>query len=178
MLKYYKNVVLYNDFIEKGIGIITGWKNPPEIKEKLREANQKVITIGPLYTTEGINHIIANLFLNPQITQLIALKDSNIRGISKSILDFLEMLKNKEINFQPLYKITEKQVTEFCEYFKDHFTVVPREKLNEVIKTIDVPDKWRENIVEIEEYEPPILNNLASEKAGFVIHAKDVKPRG
>lgn len=67
MLKYYKNVVLYNDFIEKGIGIITGWKNPPEIKEKLREANQKVMTIGTLYTTEGINHIIANLFLNPQI---------------------------------------------------------------------------------------------------------------
>lgn len=68
MLKFYKHVVLYNDSIEKGIGIITGWKNPPEIKEKLsEEAMKKVMTIGTLYTTEGINHIIANLFLNPQI---------------------------------------------------------------------------------------------------------------
>lgn len=32
MLKYYKNTVLYNEKIDTGIGIITGWKKPSLIK--------------------------------------------------------------------------------------------------------------------------------------------------
>lgn len=176
MLKYYKHVVLYNNSIEKGIGIITGWKNPPEIKEKLSEDSiQKVMTIGTLYTTEGINHVIANLFLNPQITHLILLEDSDIKGVSKSVLDFLEMLKNKKINFQLQYKFTEEQIVEFCEYFQNHITVIPSKMLNETIPKIQIPDKWREDIVEVLEIDPPILNNLTSEKMGFNIHAKDVR---
>ena len=55
MLKYYNKVVLYNHQISNRIGIITGWKNPPEIKNLLNEeALKKVMTIGTLYTKEGI----------------------------------------------------------------------------------------------------------------------------
>jgi len=90
MLKYYANTVLYNDTIETGMGIITGWKKPSLIKEHLtKESLEKTKTIGTLYTKNGINYIIANLFLNPEINHLIFLEDSDIDNtMSESVKTF------------------------------------------------------------------------------------------
>lgn len=51
MLKYYPNVVMFDDEKESGVGIITGWKAPHLIYDKLSdEAKDKVVSVGPLYT--------------------------------------------------------------------------------------------------------------------------------
>lgn len=43
MLKYYKNTVLYNEHIENGIGIITGWKKPTLIQKHLTEESREKV---------------------------------------------------------------------------------------------------------------------------------------
>ena len=106
MLKYFKNTVLYNAFIDKGIGIVTGWKKPSLILEHLTEESlNKVKTIGSLYTKNGINYVIANLFLNPDIGHLIFLKDSNIDNKTcESIEAFLNFLETEQILFKKKFQ--------------------------------------------------------------------------
>ena len=46
MLKYYPNVVMFDDEKESGVGIITGWKAPHLIYDKLSdEAKDKVVSV-------------------------------------------------------------------------------------------------------------------------------------
>jgi len=177
MLKYYNKVVLYNHLISNGIGIITGWKNPPEIKNLLNEETlKKVMTIGTLYTKEGINHIIANLFLNPQITHLILLKDSDINNeISTSIKSFLKLINEEQLAFQEQYQFTKEQIHEFCTYFKNHISIIPSAKLNEEIAQKIIPNVWRNDIIEIAPKELANIKNLRSEQIGFFVRADQVK---
>lgn len=177
MLKYYKNVVLFDEDKESGIGIITGWKNPKLVKADLDEdVADKIISIGPLYTKNGINFVLANMFLNPQINHLIVLEDSfTDNSMSDSVLEFLNFIQTGEINFQEKFYFTDELLTEFRDYFKQHITIVPREKLNEAIKHINTTGKWRESPIDVEAKEVESSQNLASEKIGFMVRADTVK---
>lgn len=177
MLKYYPNVVLFDEEKGNGVGVITGWKTPRLVQDELSlEAREKVVSIGPLYTKNGINFIIANLFLNPQISHLILLEDSDIRpGMSDSIREFLHFLETEEVNFSKKFQFAPSDIHEFCKYFKNHVTVVFSNKLNETIENLEVPSFWREAI---KDFSPEIVEtkeNLASEKIGFMVRAGTVK---
>lgn len=177
MLKYYPNVVLFDENTRPGVGIITGWKTPRLIQDELSsEARDKVSSIGPLYTKNGINYIIANLFLNPQISHLILLEDSDIHpGISDSVREFLYFLKTKEINFSRKFRFTAIDIDEFCEYFRNHITVVSSDKLNEAIERLDLTSYWRKDIKDFPTEVIEARANLVSEKIGFMVRASTVK---
>lgn len=149
MLKYYQNTVLYNENIEKGVGIITGWKKPNLIKSHLTEETlTKVKTIGTLYTKNGINFVIANLFLNPEINHLVFLEDSDIDNtMSESIKAFLTFLDTEEFTFQEKFHYSKDKIHEFCTYFKRHISVIASRDLNEEIEAIDVSYSWRKDIL-------------------------------
>lgn len=178
MIKYYPHVVLFDETKQSGIGIITGWKNPTLILNKLsKESQAKIISIGPLYTTTGINFIIANLFLNPQITHLILLEDSFVDNtLSTSIKEFLSFLKTKEMPFQKKFSFDEASLQEFCNYYKKHFSICQTNQLNETISKITYPTQWRATISSFQEEQTCTDNSrLNSEKIGFNIRATTVK---
>ena len=90
MLKYYPNVVLFDEEKANGVGIITGWKTPRLIHDELSsDALEKVVSIGPLYTKNGINFIIANLFLRRKIYVF----KRNFSSLKKIFMSFVSILK-------------------------------------------------------------------------------------
>ncbi len=177
MIKYYKHVVIFDDSKEAGVGIITGWKNPTLIQSKLsKEAKEKVISIGPLYTKNGINFIIANLFLNPNITHLVLLEDSFVdHTMCESIQEFIKFMKTGKINFSKKFLFDEASIQKFCNYFKNHFSIVSTKNLNEELSKLSYPLKWNNQIEIFEEEEVRTEGRLDSEKIGFLVRAKTVK---
>lgn len=177
MLKYYTNTVLYNKDIETGIGIITGWKKPSLIKEHLtKESLEKTKTIGTLYTKNGINYIIANLFLNPEINHLVILEDSDIGNImSESIKTFLYFLETEQMIFQEKFCYSKENLHEFCTYFNKHISIVASENLNAEISKVCPSSPWRKEPLELEEIKIESTETLTSEKQGFMVRANTVK---
>ena len=179
MLRYYKNVVLFDDEKENGVAIITGWKNPHLIQNKLSEAaKERVVSIGPLYTKNGINFILANLFLNPQVSHLVVLEDSDIyQGVSDSVDEFLHFLETAEVNFQKKFQTDSVYIKEFCDYFKSHVSVVKSGDLDSFLKSIKREDlgNWRSDVVEFSPEVVETKSRLDSEKIGFMVRAATVK---
>lgn len=176
MLKYYNHVVLQNE-IEYGVGIITGWNVPKKIESLLdSDVKNRVRTIGTLYTKNGINFIIANLFLNPNITHLVVLEDSNPDfTMSDSVKALIQYLKTGVATFQLKFDFDEETLKEFAEYFKDHVSLVKRDKLNEEIRSLDIPKVWRNGIREFNPVEATPNNKFPSEKMGFIVRGDTVK---
>ena len=177
MLKYYPNVVLFDEEKANGVGIITGWKTPRLIHDELSsDALEKVISIGPLYTKNGINFIIANLFLNPQISHLVLLEDSDVHPrMCDSIREFLYFLETEDIRFQKKFQFSKENIHEFCEYFKNHVTVVFSDRLNDTIEKLPISSSWRDGVEEFSLEAVQAKQNLASEKIGFMVRASTVK---
>ena len=176
MLKYYKNVVKYNENVQYGLGIITGWKSTDMILNHLsEEAKKKIVTCGNLYTKNGINYIIANLFLNPHITELIVLEDSSLQNeMAEGISAFLQFLKTNELTFEPKFQFTEENLLEFSSYFKNHIRVVKRKDLEKELEQIKKPKKDWCKITEIEENPLELQHQIPSEKVGFTVRANTV----
>lgn len=86
--KYYANQIIIPS-TEGFVGIISGWTKKEHINELISAENKsKVSAIGQLYSKEGLNYIIRNLFLNPQITKLIV-TGNDLSGSVKFFKDFL-----------------------------------------------------------------------------------------
>lgn len=176
MLKYYSHMVLQNE-IEKGVGIITGWNVPKKIEGLLdSDVKNKVRTIGTLYTKNGINYIIANLFLNPNITHLVVLEDSNPDfTMSDSVQAFLHFLETGEATFELKFDFDKEALKEFADYYRNHVSVIKRDKLNEEIRSLDIPKKWRNETHEFNSVEATANRKLPSEKMGFIVRGNTVK---
>src|SRR4030042_6414244 len=104
--KYYNNQIIIPS-PEGYFGIITGWSKKEHINDLISAANKnKIGAIGQLYSKEGINYIIRNLFLNPKISQLIV-TGKDLSGSLKFFQDFLNTGKGQEILHKelPYHKI-------------------------------------------------------------------------
>src|SRR4030042_6995602 len=104
--KYYTNQILIPS-TEGFIGIISGWTKKEHIDEIiLAENKNKIGAIGQLYSKEGVNYIIRNLFLNPKISQLIV-TGKDLSGSLKFFQGFLNTGKGQEILHKklPYHKI-------------------------------------------------------------------------
>jgi thymidylate synthase len=55
----------------EGIGFCTVWSDPEKILESNPELKKKVALIGTLYSPEGVNIVLRNLCLSPDITNLV-----------------------------------------------------------------------------------------------------------
>lgn len=146
-------------------------------KKHLKEESlSKTKTIGTLYTKNGINYIIANLFLNPEINHLIVLKNSNIDNkTSESIETFLNFLETEDIHFQKKFHYDKEKIHEFCSYFSNHISVISSKDLNEKIGKITNNKVWRDNKIDLEPIEIKTSDTLMSEHQGFMVRANIVK---
>lgn len=163
--KYYKNMLIVNQEAVLGIGIITGWTKKEEIYSLLPEELRKnVLVIGQLYSKEGINYIIRNIFLNPKIRYLFVTG----RDLSGSQKIFKEFLEGNRKDF--LHKeIPIEKIIEFTKHFKQNTFFVEQENLcAEIEKLLQTTEKnpW----TEAHDFEDPQIiesTDFPSEEVGF-----------
>lgn len=176
MIKYYKNRVIFKEGF--GVGIITGWKNCHKIYQSLTEENQKkVASCGQLYSVDGINYILANGYLNPQINTYILLKDSDLYKEEKadSISAFEQFLNTGVLPFTLKFCFSKEDLQKYQEYFKQHFVVLLKKDLNSFLSSFSVfPENWTEK-KEIQEHTITDIKQFPSEITGFSVRAEKVK---
>jgi len=166
--KYYKNQLIINRNPGAKVALITGWTKKEEIWKNLSdESRRKVLIVGQLYSKEGINFIIRNLFLNPNISFLI-ITGRDLTSSFKELKSFLN--KEKKSFFHQ--EIPVEKIEEFADYFSGHYLVAEELKLENILKNFDIsklPEKWTENPVDFPNHLIKGKVVFPSEKAVFRI---------
>jgi thymidylate synthase len=152
--KYYRNAV--NRISEEGfICICTFWTKKEYVSDVITEENKKkVLTIGNLYTLEGMKYVIKNIFLCPNVNYLI-FTGNDINNIKDKI---------KKANFNLKDDI-------FWNYFDSHSIFVDNYKeINTTIEKLEKKGPWIDNIVEFEDVNENLMKGkLQSEIQGFIV---------
>ncbi len=171
--KYYANQLIFNDNKDASIAIVTGWTKKEDVYNSLSpESKEKIGVIGQLYSKEGINFIIRNLFLNPKINFLIITG----KDLSQSLKEFENFLSKEKKSFIH-EEIPEEQIEEFINYFSNHFLILETEKIDSYLKNMDLsylPQKWTEEPLDFEDHLAKGVNTFPSEKVGFRIEDRKV----
>lgn len=171
--KYYSNQLIVNKNINSSIAIVTGWTKKEDVfKELSEESKEKISVIGQLYSKEGINFIIRNLFLNPNINFLIITG----KDLSQSLKEFKSFL-NKEKKSFIHEEIPEDKIKEFVEYFSKHCLFLEPQEIDPAIQNLnlsDLPKKWINEPLNFEDHLVKSVNAFPSEKVGFRIEGKKV----
>lgn len=170
--KYYANQLIVGN---GRVAIVTGWTKKEKIYEQLSEkAKENVALMGQLYSKEGINYIIRNIFLNPAINYiLITGKD-----LSQSLAEFKGFLKgeNKEYIHEELSK---DKVNEFVSYFGKHFLCVEENDLNSALINSEITNlrnNWTQKTIDFPRHISKSGNakTFPSEKVGFRLEGATV----
>ena len=152
--KYFRNAV--KRISEEGfICICTFWTKKEYVEEILtEESKKKVLTIGNLYTLEGMKYVIKNIFLCPSANYLI-FTGNDLNNIKDKI---------KKANFNLKEDI-------FWSYFDSHSIFIDNYKeINSTIENLEKKGPWIEKIVEFEDVNQNLMKNkLQSEIQGFIV---------
>lgn len=154
--KYYRNAL--TQVSETGfICVITFWEKQMNVFQTIDD-KEKVIVIGNLYTKQGLEFVIRNLFLCPSCEMLL----------------FVGHDKN---NITPLLKegfkdlpLEDKYLTQFWNYFRNNIFFAKLNNLNEVINSaVRKNQPWINEPIEIPEPVKVLPSSYPSEKMGFVL---------
>jgi thymidylate synthase len=127
--KFYNNQIIIPS-AEGYFGIITGWSKKEHINDLISAENKnKIGAIGQLYSKEGINYIIRNIFLNPKISKLIV-TGKDLSGSLKFLENFLLTGGGQKI----LHKeIPGEKTQQFIDWFKNNTHFIQEEKINDFL---------------------------------------------
>ena len=157
--KYFRNAV--NRISEEGfICICTFWTKKEYVEDIITPENKKkVLTVGNLYTLEGMKYVIKNIFLCPEANYLI-FTGNDLNNIKDKI---------KKANFNCKDEI-------FWEYFDSHSIFVDNYKeINSTIEKLEKQGPWIDNIVEFEDVNANLMKSkLQSETQGFIVRDKNL----
>ena len=171
--KYYASQLILNREPTSTVAITTGWTKKEDVWKILsKESKEKVLSIGQLYSKEGINFIIRNLFLNPSINFLIITG----RDLSGSLKEFKSFLSGEKKDFIH-EEIPEERIKEFVEYFsKNHLIIDVSEVENalKVLNTSKLPQNWTKEPIDFPDHSATDATTFPSEKVGFRIEGKKV----
>ncbi|MCX6743763.1 MAG: thymidylate synthase, partial [Candidatus Parcubacteria bacterium] len=169
--KYYNNQIIIPS-AEGYFGIITGWSKKENINDLLSPENKnKIGAIGQLYSKEGINYIIRNLFLNPKISQLIV-TGKDLSGSLKFLENFLLTGAGQEI----LHKeIPAEKTQQFIDWFKNNTHFIQEEKINDFLsqKPNDNP-AWLTEIIDFPDAAQREKIDFPSEEICFRLEDKKI----
>ncbi|MCX6740746.1 MAG: thymidylate synthase [Candidatus Parcubacteria bacterium] len=136
--KYYANQIIAPN-TDGFIGIICGWSKKEHIAEKISEAKKnKIAAIGQLYSKEGLNYIIRNIFLNPKLTKLIV-TGNDLSGSIKFLRDFLNDNKGLQVLHQ---EIPAEKIQVFRAWFKDNTHFIQENELNNLLDSLQPKADW------------------------------------
>lgn len=176
----------YKVFLGEGktIGFCTLWNEPEKVIKEYPDLLKKSAIIGTLYSRQGVNIILRNLALNPQIRHLYLWNNGTLScspfGVSgKEILLGLwknGINKNREIPSID-FKIEKEIDTEIIN------KVIKNVSLQEIFdsdlslvanKLIESREKPYMESVRFENSVPEVVDVFPSEKVGFIVHGKTV----
>jgi thymidylate synthase len=145
------------------IGVITFWTKQEEVYKAITASNLwKVIIIGNLYTTDGIEYIIKNAYLCPQLTYLI-FTGYDRNGVYNSFFDFTAN------------SIPEEFLNKFRNHFRQNSSRVILESINTAIESLENTSlKWIDSIHEFPE-EVISRDRYQSEHIGFLIRDSNLR---
>jgi len=171
--KYYASQLILNREPKAAIAVITGWTKKEDVMNKLSpKSREKVSVMGQLYSKEGINFIIRNLFLNPNINYLV-ITGNDLSGSLKEFREFLAGEKKEFIHSE----IPEEKIKEFINYFSKNNIAVEVSKADEAIKNLDIsklPKQWTAEPIDFPDHSGTKAAVFPSEKAGFRIEGNKV----
>jgi len=169
--KYYSSQLIVNNNPDARVVISTGWTKKEAIWNSLsEEARKKVLLVGQLYSKEGINYIIRNSFLNPNITTMIVC-GKDLSGSIKEMKSFLLGEKKEFIHEE----IPQEKINEFISYFSKNTFFIELSEVNSFLEKLDTSNilsKWTNEFCNFEEHLGKTATTFPSEKAGFRIEGK------
>ena len=167
--RYYQNQLIVNDGM--GVAVVCGWTKKELLWNNLsEEARKKVSVVGQLYSKEGINYIIRNIFLNKNIRHIVITGSD----LSQSLDEFQAFLDSGNTKFLHS-EIPAEKVKEFQEYFSKHYSRVEVDKLNDYILGLDLDkDYWCNEEISFSDHKVLISNTFPSEETGFRIEERKV----
>jgi len=170
--KFYNNQIIIPS-AEGYFGIITGWSKKEHINDLISPENKnKIGAIGQLYSKEGINYIIRNLFLNPKISQLIV-TGKDLSGSLKFFQDFLNTGKGQDV----LHKeIPSDKIQQFIDWFKTNTHFIAEEELNNFLiqKPITNQNVWLNETIDFPDQEQREKIDFPSEEICFRLEDKKI----
>ncbi len=166
----------------RGIGLCTAWADPRLFLNSFSGVQEKVALIGTLYSLEGINIILRNLLLNPDVRTLILWAHTPLSRTSFG-----------KQGWQALKTLWERGLREACNLgFAPHPQLTPEliELLREEVRFLDFSElefpKLCEKLekvrvlapqrkpIELEPFSPALPETFPSEEIGFIARAQDV----
>ncbi len=155
------------------VGIICGWTKKEEIEKRLDgKSKKRIAAIGQLYSKEGLNYIIRNIFLNPGLKYLIV-AGSNLSGSIDFMKDFLFGTSYEDGIFHK--EIPGDKINQFREWFKDHTLFVEEADINDIISKLkEHEENWIEKPEEFPEAKCRESIDLPSEGVGIRLEKRKV----
>ena len=166
--KYYQNQLITN---AGEIAIVCGWTKKEVIWNNLSEESRKKVAImGQLYSKEGINYIIRNIFLNPKIKYLI-ITGRDLSGSIAELESFLETGDSKFIHPE----IPAGKVKEFHKYFSQNYSFVDLDKIDDCIMNVAInKNNWTDKEIDFPSHSIEITNMFLSEDIAFRLEGAKV----
>lgn len=178
--KYFSDLLIKGDR-RSSVGVVALWTDKRLIFKNLGQAGARVSLIGQLYSKDGINWILRNIFLNPFIRKLIICGEDKSRSgdalicLSKNGIDNQGAIIGS--SFAQLHQEIER---EYIKAFRANVEVVdlrgknPTEK---ILKEISGTKKHKKPWIEPKEFPEPVLHSpetIPSEQCGFKIEGEKV----
>lgn len=166
--KYYPNQLIVNQ--GDGIAIVCGWTKKEYVWSLLSDkSKERVSIVGQLYSKEGINYVIRNIFLNPGI-RYIVMTGSDLSRSMEEMGNLFEAGTSKYLHPE----IPEEAIRTFCSYFSCHHSSVALEELDGFISSMDIPSNWREQKESFPEHHITMAETFPSEETAFRVEDKKI----
>lgn len=170
-LKYYGDLIIQPNPCGD-VAIVCGWTKREKLFETLsKDVLKRVGAIGQLYSREGVNYIIRNIFLNPSIRYII-ISGLDLSGSLGFFKEFLQGSCSYEGIIQK--EIQEKKLRRFINWFKSHHLVTDQINLNDVILSTPVLCNWIDEPLDFPDPPYQEASNFPSESLAFRIEDKKV----
>jgi len=169
----------FNDLLIKGdknspLGIVSLWMDKRLILEKLGKNSEKVSLIGQLYSKEGINWILRNIFLNPFIKKLVLCGEDK-SGSGEALVCLLRngVDENGNVIGDSGARIHKEISPDYVNSFRRNVEIIDLRMKNpaeRIMKEIDIAEKSEIPWIAPKEFPEPSLHcpeTMPSETCGF-----------
>lgn len=176
----------FNDLLIKGdpkspIGIATLWMDRRHLAGKLGDKSKEVALIGQLYSKDGINWILRNIFLNPFINKLIICgEDKSGSGEALVCLSKNGIDDNGLILGSSSVQLHSEIERKYIETFRANIKIIDlrgKEPIEKILEEINQTEKFNKPWIEPKEFPEPILHSpetMPSEQCGFKAEGESV----
>lgn len=176
----------FNDLLIKGdpkssIGIVTLWMDRRHIADKLGDRSKEVALIGQLYSKDGINWILRNIFLNPFIKKLVICgEDKSGSGEALVLLSKKGIDSHGTIIGSSSAQLHQEIENKYIEAFRTNVEIIDlrrKDPIEKILEEINQTEKLNEPWIEPKEFPEPILHSpetMPSEQCGFKVEGEKV----